>query len=369
MKVPFSHLQRQFADPEHLLAKIRELVIQGGLSQRQTVEAFEGAFAAFVGCRYTIAVANGTDALFLSLKALGVTHGQEVITCANATAATAGAIHTAGARIVFVDCNEKYVIDADQVEAAISTRTSAIVPVHTSGQPADLAALRELAKRRGIALVEDARAGLDAAQGELRCGTAGLLAGFCFHPDNHLNLWGDGGMITTSSEGLYRKLQLMRDHGKLDRETYAFFSFSSRLDNLQAVLGLQLLPEVRSLVERRIALARRYDQGLAALAPLLRIPPREPGERHAFQRYVVRAARRDQLLSHLAQAGIEARVHYPRPLHLQPAASPLGYQPGSFPMTERLAEEVISLPCHQHLSEAEVDLVIAAVRDFYEQPR
>lgn len=364
MKVPFSPLHCP-QDPDPVLGLIRDLVLQGKLVQAKTVEAFEEAFAAYVGSRYAIGVGSGTDALFLSLKALGVTHGQEVITCANATAATAGAIHTAGARIAFVDCTDTFVMDPDQVEAALTNRTSAIVPVHFAGQPADLMRLRAIAQHRGIALVEDANAGFGAAQGDLRCGTVGLLAGFGFHQHKGLPIWGDGGMITTHSEGLYRKLQLMRNHGMLDRETYAFFSFNSRLDSLQAAIGHHLLPSYHSMTERRIEIAQRYDAGLADLAPELRVPPRMPDMRHVFQLYIVQAERRNLLLQHLAQAGVEAKVHYPRPLHLQPAAAPLGYQPGSFPRTERLADEAISLPCHPQLSDDEVDWVISAVQRFY----
>ncbi len=364
MKVPFSHLHRP-VDPDPVLALIRDLVIKGELVQAKTVEAFEEAFAAFVGSRYAIGVGSGTDALFLSLKALGVTHGQEVITCANAPAATAGAIHTAGARIVFVDCTDTFVMDPDQVEAAITNRTSALVPIHFAGQPAELERLRTIAQQRGIALVEDASAGLGAAHGELRCGAVGLLAGFGFHPHKGLPIWGDGGMITTHSEGLFRKLQLMRNHGMLDRETYAFFSFNSRLDSLQAAIGHHLLTSYPAMIERRIQIAHRYDSGLADLAPHLRIPPRAANIRHVFQLYIVQAERRNLLLHHLAQAGIEAKVHYPRPLHLQPAAAPLGYQPGSFPRAEQLADEAISLPCHPQLTDEEVDWVISAIQGFY----
>lgn len=365
MKVPFSYLPRQFENPDPILAKIKELVTSGALTLGKTVEAFEEAFAAFIGTRYAIGVGSGTDALFLSLKALGVGPGHEVITCANTFVATAGAIHTTGARVVFVDCNDKFVIDTEQVEAAISPRTAAIMPVHYTGQPANLPELQKIAKRHNLPIVEDACTGIDASIGDLRCGATGLLAGFSFHPLKNLNIWGDGGMITTQSEGLYRKMLLVRNHGMLDRDTYAFFSFNSRLDTIQAAVGHHLLPDVTWITNRRIEVAHKYDTAFADLAPEVRTPPRDPGERHVFHLYMMRVSRRDELLATLKAAGISAKIHYPRPLHLQPAAAPLGYQPGSMPLTELMADEVISLPCHQHLTDAEVDFVITQVRQFY----
>jgi len=364
MKVPFSYLSRQFEDPEPILDKIRDLVKRGGFTLGAPVEAFEEAFAAFIGSRFAVSVGSGTGALFLSLKALNIGAGDEVITAANTFVATAGAIETCGARIVFVDCNDQFVMDTDQVEAAITPKTRAIMPVHYTGQPANLPRLEEIAAKYGLDIVEDSCTGIDASINGLRCGTIGRAAGFSFHPLKNLNVWGDGGMITTNDEQLRDRLRLMRNHGMLDRDTYAFFAYNDRLDTMQAVVGMHLLPDVSWITNQRIDVARRYDAGFSDLRPQVRTPPRSDNERHVYHLYMMLVENRDDLLAYLKNAGISAKIHYPKPLHLQPAARHLGYGPGSFPVAERQAQEVISLPAHQHLTDDEVCYVIEKVREF-----
>lgn len=365
MKVPYSYLPRQFASPEPILAKIGDLVKRGALTLGQPVAEFEERFAELIGARFAVAVGSGTDALFLSLKALEIGSGHEVITAANTFVATAGAIETSGARLVFVDCNDQYVMDPAALDAAITPKTRAIVPVHYTGQPADMDAICAIAAKHNLEIVEDACTAIDGSIGGKRCGAIGRTGAFSMHPLKNLNIWGDGGVITTNDQEIRDKLRLMRNHGMVDRDTYAFYGYNSRLDTIQAVVGLHLLGEVTAITNHRIDIAGRYDRAFADL-PQVRIPQRKDDERHVYHMYMIEVERRDDLLTFLKAQGISAKIHYPTPLHLQPASKALGYGPGDFPVAEAQAGRIISLPVHQHLTDEEVNYVIRMVREFYQ---
>ncbi|MDJ0841573.1 MAG: DegT/DnrJ/EryC1/StrS family aminotransferase [Acidobacteriota bacterium] len=365
MKVPFSYLPRQFENPDPILAEIRDLVTRGALTLGGPVVQFEENFARFIGAQYAVGVGSGTDALFLSLKAAGIGPGDEVITAVNTFVATAGAVETTGARTVFVDCDDRFVLDVNKVEAAVTERTKAVMPVHYTGQPVDMTALTALAEQHGLMIIEDSCTAIDGEVDGRRCGSIGLAAGFSFHPLKNLNIWGDGGMITTNSEEIRDQLRLLRNHGMADRDTYLFFGYNSRLDTIQAVVGDYLLPQVTQITDRRIQIAQTYDAAFAELAPTVRTPVRGANERHVFHLYIMEVDHRDELLAHLKASGISVKVHYPIPLHLQPAARHLGYGPGDFPIAETQAGRIITLPCHQHLTEEEVAYVIEQVRGFY----
>lgn len=371
MKVSYSYLSRQFADADRIWNEIRQLVLKGDFTLGSSVELFEKRFAEFIGARFAIGVGSGTDALFLSLKSLGVGDGQgyrrdEVITTANTFVATAGAIETAGAVIRFVDCNEKYVMDVNLVERAITGNTRAIMPVHYSGQPVDMDALLKIASKYKLPIIEDACCAIDAEVGGKRCGTIGDLGAFSLHPQKNLNIWGDGGLITTNSQELRDKLCLLRNHGMKNRDEYAFYAYNSRLDSIQAVVGNALLPDVKWITNRRIEYAQRIDSGLSDLKEWITIPPRGPaGERRVYHMYMLLVKRRDELNDYLLKKGVDSKIHYPIPLHLQEASRGLGYKQGDFPAAEFQARNIISLPAHQHLTTEEVDLTIKTVRDFY----
>ena len=326
---------------------------------------FEGSFSDVIGTRHAIGVGTGTDALRLSLLALGIGPGDEVITTANTFVATVGAIETTGARTRFVDCDEQYVMEVGQVEAAITPRTRAILPVHYAGQPVDMPALMAIAAAHDLVVVEDACQAIDAMTDGKRCGTWGAAGGFSLHPLKNLNVWGDGGVITTDSDELDTKLRLMRNHGMIDRDTYAFYAYNSRLDSLQAVVGNHLIADTLSITDRRIAVAERFDAAFADLPDRIRIPARSSGVRCVYHLYILLVEDRDGLNAYLQGHGIESKIHYPTPLHLQPASEHLGYRRGDFPVAEAQASSMITLPVHQHLTEAEIDYVIARVRAFY----
>ncbi len=365
LKVPYSYLPRQFADIDGVLAEIKALVQSGDFTLGKPVTEFEEKFAALIGTKYAVGVGSGTDALFLSLKALGIGAGDEVITMANTFVATAGAIETAGARIVFVDCDEKGVIDCGKMEAAITPRTKALMPVVWGGQPPDMPRVMEIASKHKLPVIEDSCQGIGAAFDGRNCGTWGLMAGFSLHPLKNINVWGDGGVIVTSSAEMRDKLRLLRNHGMSIRDEYAFYAYNSRLDSLQALVGLREIQNFRWITDIRIANAKTLDAALAKLAPKIRLPKRDPRETHVYHLYQFHAQRRDELLKFLQGRGIEAKVHYPIPLHLQPASRPLGYKKGDFLMAEADAAATMTLPVHQHLTKEEIAHMISSIEEFY----
>lgn len=364
-RVPFSYLDRQFSDVQTYLKDIEALVKTGDFTLGKALQKFEEQFARVCGMPYAIGVASGTDALILSLKILGIGPGDEVITTPTTFIATVGAIVATGAKPVFVDSEEGFVIDPMKIESAITPRTKAILPVHYSGNVADMPAIMRIAQKHHLPVVEDACQAIGASLHGEPVGSWGESACFSLHPLKNLNVWGDGGVIVTRSHEVAERLRLYRNHGLRNRDEAEAFGVNSRLDTLQAVVGNRLLADVDFITNQRIAIAKRYDEAFQELSEFIRVPPRRPGVKHVFHLYIVRAKDRDELLSHLHRNGIEAKVHYPIPVHLQVAAQPLGYKKGDFPLSEEDARTMISLPAHQHLTEEEREYVIDEVRSFY----
>jgi len=365
MKVSFSYLDRQFENCDAIFDDMKELVKSGRFTLGEPLKVFEKNFAEAVDAKYAIGVGSGTDALFLSLKALGVDHGDEVITTANTFVATAGAIETAGAKIVFVDCNDKYVMDTEKVEAAITPKTKVILPVHFAGQPVDMPRIMQIAEKHNLSVVEDSCQAIGAKINNKFCGTYGILAGYSVHPLKNLNVWGDGGLIVTDSEEMLEKLKLMRNHGMINRNEYAFYAYNSRLDTLQAVVGNPLIKDKDWITETRIVHAKRYDEAFKGMSDNITIPPRSRNEECVYHLYMILVKNRDELNAYLKDKGIESKIHYPIPLHLQPASKKLGYQKGDFPVAEAQAKSLITLPAHQHLKDEEIKFTIEKIRQFY----
>jgi len=365
MEVRFSYLGRQFADLDGFLGDIRALVVSGDFTLGAAVGEFEKRFADLSGAPHAIGVGSGTDALILSLKALGVGPGDEVITAPNTFIATIGAIAMTGARPVFVDSGEGYTIDATQIEAAITPSTRAIVPVHYTGNVADMPAIMAIAGRHNLLVVEDACQAIMASRDGQPVGSWGATACFSLHPLKNLNVWGDAGVIITHSDELAHRLRLLRNHGLANRDEVVMFGHNSRLDSVQAVVGNRLIGQTTFITMQRIANARRLDEGLADLPEFIGIPPRPKNVRHVYHLYIVRAKRRDELLAHLCRNGVQAKVHYPVPVHLQPAAAHLGYKPGDFPVAESDSGTTITLPAHQHLTPEEIEYILEQVHAFY----
>ena len=329
------------------------------------VQAFEEGFAATCGVPACVGVGSGTAALELTLRALGVQAGDEVITVAHTFIATAEAITAVGARPVFVDIDPAtYVMDPDAFEAAISPRTKAVVPVHLYGQPADMTRITAIARRHGVAVVEDAAQAHGATWDGVVVGGFGDAACFSFYPGKNLGAYGDAGAVTTHREDLAAQVRLLRNHGRRAKYLHEQVGFGHRLDTLQAAILSAKLPHLAAWNAARRRLAARYHDLLAEVE-LVR-PVVAPGADPVWHQYVVRVQERDAVLADLHQAGIGAGVHYPVPLHLQPAYADLGYAAGALPVTEAVAETCLSLPIYPEMTDAQQDQVVAALKQAVE---
>lgn len=363
-RVRYSPLAQQYAEPDEIFVELRTLVRSGDFTLGRPVKEFEAMFAQALGVRHAVGVGSGTDALKLPLKALGLGPGDEVITCANTFYATAGAIAEIGARPKFVDCTDDFCLDVNLLEQAITPRTRAIMPVHLSGDVADMDGIMAIAERHGLPVVEDGCQSLTGERRGRRAGTWGIAAGFSMHPLKIINVWGDAGIVVTNDDAMDHKLRLLRNHGLRNRDEMEILGYNSRLDSVQAVVGKWILRRVDDIVSRRIANAAYYDAGMATI-PGVGLPPRRADTRNVYLLYMVFAERRDELLEYCLARGIEAKIHYPVPLYLQEALTFLGHKVGDFPVTDRHARTLISFPVDQHLTRDDQDYVIETVRDFY----
>ncbi len=360
--VPLVDLTRQFRALRPQLEKAALAVMASGrYILGPTVEAFEAQFAQYVGARHGIAVSSGTEAIRLSLVAARVGQGDEVIAPAFTAVPTVAAILATGARPVLVDIDPKtYTIDVDQVRAAIGPRTAAIVAVHLYGHPADMRRLQELANSRSLLLVEDACQAHGSTYEGQRVGGLGHLGCFSFYPTKNLGAMGDGGMVVTNDDSLARRLRMLRNHGQRYRFHHSYHSLNSRFDDLQAAILSVKLPHLDAWNERRRQLAQRYRRELAE-GPLA-LPVEEPWAGHNYHLFVVRVEDRDDFRFRLQQMGVESDVHYPTPVHLQPAYWRLGYRQGDLPVSEWAAQRVVTLPLFPEMTEEEIQAVVSGVR-------
>ena len=363
--IPLVNLQRQY---QHLApdidAAIKGVCTRGDFVLGRAVEEFETAFAAYSGARHCIGVASGTDALHLTLRALGIGPGDEVILPANTFIATAQAVWNCGASPVLVDCDLRTAtIDTSAVAAAITGRTRAIMPVHLYGQPADMDPLLALARDRHLHVVEDAAQAHGAAYRGRPCGSMGIAAGFSFYPGKNLGAYGDGGAITTNDDGLAQEIRLLRNWGSTVKYVHTRMGFNSRLDTMQAAVLLVKLPHLETWNVRRNDVANVYRAGLAGCASLGIIERASWTSKHAYHLFVVRAlkGRRDEILKAIQAKGIGAGIHYPIAIHQQEAFKPLLKGTASFPNTEQLASDIFSLPLCGDIRDDEVKTVIDAV--------
>jgi dTDP-4-amino-4,6-dideoxygalactose transaminase len=328
------------------------------------VEALERDFAALHGVEHGVAVASGTDALWLGLKALCVEPGDEVVTSPFTFFASAGCIALVGARPVLADVDyETALLDPTKAEAAITSRTSCLLPVHLYGQLADMRAFRSMADARGLRILEDGAQAHGAQRDGYACGQVGDAGTFSFYVTKNLGAAGEGGMVLTGSEETARGLRMLRDHGSPAKYVHSFVGTNSRMHALQAAVLNVKLPHLEAWNARRRELAARYDaafDGSEVVAPLAPVP----GGTHVYHQYTVRIRgqrSRDDVARELGRQGIACGVHYPTPVHVQEAARPWGYGPGDFPVAERLAREVLCLPIHPFLADADADRVAAAL--------
>jgi len=365
-KFPINHnyLGEQFADHDQILEKIKGVVLGADFTLGSQVDAFEEEVAALLDVGYVVGVNSGTDAIFLSLYASGVRPGDEVITTSFTFYATVGAIGSLGATPVFVDIGEDFNLDSRLLEAAITPKTKAIVPVHWAGRPCDMDEINLIASRHNLVVIEDACHGI---LGEYKGRKIGSLADFgCFslHPLKNLNVWGDGGFVCVNDPETAGRLRLLRNHGLQDRDTCVVYGFNSRLDTVQAVVARHMLEKLPQLTQARIKNSEVLDRGLMGITQLS-IPPRLSCNKEVFHLYCFRAPRRDDLIKWLQVNGVDAKIHYPTAMHLQPASRHLGYAEGDFPVAERAARETVSLPVHEFVSDDDLHSMINLIAEFY----
>jgi len=368
LDIPFGDLRRQTqAIRDELDAAVCRVLESGWYILGPEVRAFEEEFAAYCGARYAVGVASGTEALQLALVALGIGPGDEVLTVPNAGVPGTAAILLAGARPAFVDVEEaSHNLDPSLLEAAITPHTRAVMPVHLYGRPAALDPILEVARRHGLAVVEDCAQAHGARYHGRHVGTLGDVGCFSFYPTKNLGACGDAGLVITNDPALAERLRKLRNYGwgrKYHSELPG--GTNSRLDELQAAILRAKLPHLEEWNQARRVRAGWYDE---LLSGAVQTPaPSPPGEEHVYHLYVIRCPQRDALQTYLREQGIGCDIHYPQPTHLQPIYRHLGYREGDFPVSERLAREVLSLPLYPELTRAEVEQVARAVRSFVEK--
>ena len=365
-KVRYSYLPQQFKKIDHIITRVKNVVQKGDFTLGKELTIFEKRFASLIGTKYAVGVNSGTDAIKISLKAVGVKHGDEVITAANTFVATVGGICELGAKPVFVDVKENYCLDADLLEAKINKKTKAILPVHFTGYTPDMKKIMAISKKYKIPVIEDACQGILSSFNKKNSGTWGITGCFSLHPLKNLNVWSDGGVIITDDSKLSSKLRLLRNHGLKNRDEIQIMGFNSRLDTIQAVVGNWLIPQTKKIASQRIKNANYYDRNFSKIHQI-RIPPRPKGMKIVYHLYVIFVENRDELLKYCHKKNIEAKIHYPIPLYQQEALKFLSYKKGTFPVTDYHSKNIITFPVDQHLSKAELDYVIKTVKEFYEK--
>jgi dTDP-4-amino-4,6-dideoxygalactose transaminase len=363
--IPYVNLPAQ-ADEQMLeLAAIFERVVRKGsfVGAGADIERLEARLAECCGTKEAVALNSGTDALFLALKVAGVGPGDEVITPPNSFIASTAVIVHLGARPVFADVLADQNIDPAAIGRAITPRTKAIMPVHLTGRVCRMDAIMEIAERHGLIVIEDAAQSIGSMFQGRKSGSIGHFGCFSAHPLKNLNALGDAGFVTTNDSAAAARMRRLRTHGMADRETVDEWGFVSRMDVLQAAIleyRLDKLPEVIAKRRENAALYQRLLKHDKVF-----VPPCRQDEFNTFHTFVIQAERRDDLQRHLREIGIKTAIHYPVPIHLQPAAASLGYRKGDFPATEQQAEQILTLPVNQYMRAEDVETVAAEVLDFY----
>lgn len=365
MKINFVDLKKQYQGIKtEIDSAIRGVINSSQFILGEECEMFEKEFAKFAGVKYAIGVSNGSSALELSLRALGIGPGDEVITPANSYIASASCISFTGAKPVLVDVLEDtFNIDAKKTEKLITKRTKAILPVHLYGQVADMGAILKLAKKYKLFVLEDACQAHGASYEGKMAGSFGDAAAFSFYPGKNLGAYGDGGMVVTNNKDLAEEVRLLRNYGQKEKYKHLSLGWNSRLDNLQAAILRVKLKKLKLWNAKRLKNAKIYNRFLLG-GPVI-TPKIFPNYNHVFHLYVVRVRQREKLARFLAEKGISTQMHYPIPIHLQPAYKDLGYKKGDFPVTEKLAEEILSLPMFPELKTREINYICQTIKSFY----
>ena len=368
MNIPFVDLKAQYQSIKKDIDKaIGQVIDETCFINGHFVKEFERDFAALYGVKHVIGCANGTDALYILMKMMGIGQGDEVITVANSWISSSETITQAGARPVFVDADPVYYsLDETQLESKITSRTKALIAVHLQGQACALDKIKEICHRHNIHLIEDcAQAHFSEFKGK-RTGLHGLAGSFSFYPGKNLGAYGDAGCIMTNDDTLAEKCRMFANHGALKKPDHRIEGINSRLDTIQAAILGAKLPHILQWTERRIQNAALYDKYLANL-PGIVLPLKRPDTKHTYHLYVIRCERRDELMQFLKAQGIETAIHYPVALPNLPAYQYLGHTPADFPVATRLQREILSLPMYPELTEEQIAYVAGQIKSFYKQ--
>ena len=361
-KVPYTNFPHLVGEVRPELHQAFDAVIGSGhYIQGPHLAEFERKIAELVGVSHAVGVSSGTSALHVTLRQMGIGPGDEVITAPNSFLASASSIALVGGTPRFADAGDDMNMDPAALEAAITPRTRAVIPVHLTGRPARMPEIMAIARRHNLLVLEDCAQAIGARRAGRATGSWGDAGAFSLHPLKNLFAFGDSGLVTTNDPELNRRLRIARSHGMSNRETCDFWSDNSRMDELHAALLLVNLKELHTWTEERRRLAARYH---AALRDLVRVPEEGPDEYHVYQTYMIRTERRDALQEFLRSKGVEALTHYRIPIHLQPAAASLGYRAEDFPVAKKLSETILSLPLYPGLTESQQDYVQQCIREF-----
>ena len=365
MSIRHNYLSEQFKDSKKIFKSINKTVKFNDFTLGRYVDLFEKEFCKHQKVKYAVGVGSGTDAIFLSLKALGIKEGDEVITPTYSFYATAGAIATTGAKPVFVDVKDDLNIDENKIKKKITKKTKAIVPVHWSGRICNMKKIMKLAKKYNLYVVEDACHAILAHDDKKKyAGNFGITGCFSMHPLKNLNVWGDGGIIATNNKKIYEKLRLMRNHGLISRDNCKMYGYNSRLDTIQAAIALEMIKKINFITNSRIKNANYLNEKLKSIKQIKLIKEQNKYKSvyHLYQFY---CEKRNKLNNFLRSNKIDSKIHYPKPLHLHDAAKKFKYLKGQFKNAEKLSKKVISIPVHEFVSKKQLDLIINKIQKFY----
>ena len=369
IEVPFTNLASQHSlIKEELMQAVEKVLNHGKFVLGDEVNQFEKQFADLCGVNFAVGVNSGTDALILSLQALGIGPGAEVITVPNSFVATASCISVVGATPVFVDVQQDLNINTEQIERAITSKTRAIIPVHMTGHPADMSPIIKIAKSYGLAIIEDSAQAVCSEYNGQMVGSFGSVGCFSLHPLKTLNACGDGGVVTTNDVEIYNKIRLLRNMGLEKRDNAKIWSSNSRLDTIQAALLLVKLNYLEQWIKQRISNAHFYQKELGDINEIS-IPKDSINGKSTYHTFVIQAQDRDDLKQYLKTNGISTAIHYPIPIHLQKAANYLKYKLGDFPVAEKQSKMILSLPIYHGIDSTKLKFVSDHIRTFYNYPR
>ena len=364
--IPYVDLARQHQPiKQEILSTISRCLDKGDFILGEAVAEFENRVANYCGTRFAVGVNSGTDALFLTLKAYGIGQGDEVITAPNSFLATASVIVAAGAQPVFVDVRDDMNINPDLIEKKVAPRTKAIIPVHLTGKPSDMEPIMEIARAHHLRVIEDSAQAIGAEYKGEKVGSISDAGCFSLHPLKTLNACGDAGVITTNDENLNTLLRQLRNIGLKNRDESDVWGYNSRLDSIQAAILLVKLNYLDAWTEKRRKNAAFYLENLQTCTGIIKLPHEEKNERSVYHTFVIQAKQRNELKNYLEQRDIGTRIHYPIPIHLQKASAPLGLKRGDFPVCERLADTILSLPIYPELTEDDLAYVCEMIKEFY----